>query len=123
MTDLAIDPPPIACTLGPGDFQARLAWIAALNARALRGHHRDDLVLHLTYAADAADDIREMIDKEKACCAFLDFATCEDAAGLQLTVTAPEEAREAADLVFEPFVAKTPAKAASSCGGRDGVPA
>jgi hypothetical protein len=116
MTELAIAAPPIACSLGSGDFQARVAWIAALNTRALRSHRRDDLVLHLTYAPDASDDVREMVAKEQACCAFLDFATREDAAGLQLTITAPEEAREAAELVFEPFVAKAPTEAASSCG-------
>jgi hypothetical protein len=121
MTDIAIAPPPIACTLGAGDFQARVAWIAALNARSLRSHRREDLVLHLTYAPDAAADVREMVAREQACCAFLDFATGEDAAGLQLTITAPEDAREAAELVFEPFVAKTPAQAASSCGCCDGV--
>ena len=116
MTNLAIDPPPIACTLGAGDFQTRIAWIAALNARALRSHRRDDLVLHLTYAPDADAEVREMIAKEQACCAFLNFAIREDAAGLRLMITAPESAREAAELVFEPFVTKTPAEASSSCG-------
>ena len=116
MTDLVLTPPPIACTLGAGDFQARVAWIAALNARALRNHRRDDLILHLTYAPNAAADIREMVSKERACCAFLDSAIWEDTTGLVLTITAPEDAREAAELVFEPFVAKTPAKAAASCG-------
>lgn len=117
MTDLAIDPRPIACTLGAGDFQARVAWIAALNARALRSYRRDDLILQLTYAPDAADDVREMVAKEQACCAFLNFATREDAAGLQLVITAPESARVAAELVFEPLVAKTPAIAVAACCG------
>lgn len=120
MTDVALDPPPIACSLGAGDFQARVAWIATLNARALRSHRRDDLILHLTYAPDAADQVREMVEKEQACCAFLDFAVREEAAGLQLTITAPERAREAVELAFEPFVAKTPAEAAAPwgcCGG------
>ncbi len=114
MKDLA--PPPIACSLGAGDFWARVAWIAALNTRALRSHRRDDLVLHLTYAPDAARDVREMVAKEQACCAFLDFAVREDAAGLQVTITAPEKAREAAELVFGPFAAKVSAKTVSSCG-------
>lgn len=121
MTDVVLDPPPIACTLGAGDFQARVAWIAALNARALRSHSRDDLVLHLTYAPDAANDVRELIAKEQACCAFLDFVTHEDPAGLQLMITAPEDAREAAELLFEPFVARTPAIAALSCSGCGGA--
>ena len=116
MTNLVLDPPPIACSLGAGDFQARVALIAALNARALRSHRRNDLILHLTYSPDAADAVREMVAKEQACCAFLDFAVRQDSAGLQLTITAPEEAREAVELVFEPFAAKTPTRAGSSCG-------
>jgi len=115
MTDPALTPPPIACSLAARDFQARLAWIAALNARSLRSHRRDDLVLRLIYTPDAADAVREMVTGEQACCAFLKFVTRLDQVGFHLTITAPEAAREAADLVFAPFVAKAPAKAASSC--------
>lgn len=46
---------PVACTLGAGDFKTRLAAIANLNSRALRGQRRDDLRLELTYAADARE--------------------------------------------------------------------
>jgi hypothetical protein len=115
MNDLAGDPPPIACSLEAGEIQPRLAWIAALNARALRSLRRDDLAIHLTYAREAADEVRELIAKEQACCAFLSFDLQEDAQGLVLTLTAPEAAREAAELLFEPFAAK-PLAAASSCG-------
>lgn len=31
---------PIACTLGAGDFKARVAWIATLNDTALRAERR-----------------------------------------------------------------------------------
>jgi hypothetical protein len=124
MTDIALDPPPIACSLGAGDLKARVAWIAALNARALLSHRRDDLALHLTYLPDAVDQVREMVAKEKACCPFLDFALRQDEVGLQLTITAPEAAGEAARLVFEPFTSKTAADAASAdCGCCGGVAA
>jgi hypothetical protein len=37
--------PPIACTLDMGSFKTRLAWITALNARALTTSRRGDLAL------------------------------------------------------------------------------
>jgi hypothetical protein len=40
---------PIACTLNPGEFKDRLAWIGVLTRDALRSHERRDLVLHLRY--------------------------------------------------------------------------
>jgi hypothetical protein len=62
---------PIACTLDVGDFRARLAQIAALNRDALHEHRR--------------------------CCAFLAFDLREESDELRLTITAPEEARGAAE--------------------------
>jgi len=57
----------IACTLTPGDFNRRLAWMAELTRDALREHRRDDLVLQLAYAPEAAHRVREMVRKEQAC--------------------------------------------------------
>jgi hypothetical protein len=95
--------PPIACTLAPGDYLARLVWIAKLARDALRGSERRDLVLELRYALDAADRVREMVRKEQACCAFLTFDLQETPEEIQLMIRAPEGAQRALDMLFGVF--------------------
>ena len=107
--------PPIACTLAPEAFKDRLAWIAALNKDALRKYERRDLVLELSYAPEARERVREMVRNEQACCAFLAFELREAGNEIRLTVTAPETAREAADALFEQFVANAPAPSSCAC--------
>ena len=92
-----VDAPLIACTLAPGKFKDRLAWIAALNKDALRKYERRGLVLELNYAPEARERVHEMVRNEQACCAFLAFELHEAGNEIRLTVTAPERAREAAD--------------------------
>jgi hypothetical protein len=97
------DTPPIACTLAPGDYPARLAWIAKLARDGLRSSERRDLVLELHYALEAADRVREMVRRERACCAFLTFDLQETSEEIQLIIRAPEEARGAVDMLFAVF--------------------
>ena len=97
--------PPIACTLAPGDYQERLAWISRLAREALRGSERRDLALELRYAPEAAARVREMVRREQACCAFLTFDLRENPEEITLAVRAPEEAREALDTLFGQFLA------------------
>jgi hypothetical protein len=96
---------PIACTLQPGRYQERLAWIAALARDGLREVSREDLRLELRYAPDVAARVREMVGMEQECCGFLRFELAETDDDMRLTITAPERARDAADALFEPFVA------------------
>ena len=98
------DEAPIACTLAPGDYRERLASIAELARDGLLGIRRDDLRLELRYARNVADRVRELVAKEQACCAFLDFAVSEIDEGVRLTITAPERAKDVADALFEQFV-------------------
>jgi Co/Zn/Cd efflux system component len=105
----------IACTLGAADFQSRLASIAALARDALRKHERRDLVLELSYAREARDRVREMVRLEQACCAFMTFELRESADDVRLTIAAPEEARDAAAMLFEHFIAPAGARSACSC--------
>lgn len=105
---------PIACTLGAGDLKARLAWIADLNRGHLKRHARNDLALTLVYDRSARDDVARLAAQEGECCAFLAFDVADGPEGTVLTVTAPEDAREAADTLFEGFMAGKPA--ASACG-------
>jgi hypothetical protein len=96
--------PAIACTLTGEHFRKRLAWISELTRDALQDHERDDLVLTLRYAHDAADRVREMVSRESECCSFLHFDLHEEQDQIRLTITAPEDAREAADMLFLQFV-------------------
>lgn len=107
----------IACTLGAGDFQARLAWIASLNNAALRDHRRADLRLELTYAAEAREQILQMVRGEEECCPFLIFDVRDEPGAVRLIIVAPESAREAAEAVFEPFQSKTFVPASCGCCG------
>jgi hypothetical protein len=107
--------PPIACTLAPGDFKDRLAWIAELTRNALRGYERHDLTLVLRYDPQAADRVEEMVRREKTCCSFLTFDVRQHPDEILLTIKAPEEARAAADMLFEQFVASAEGQPACGC--------
>jgi hypothetical protein len=97
------DTPPIACTLAPGDYLPRLAWIAELARDGLRRAERRDLVLELHYTLEAADRVREMVRRERACCAFLTFELRETSEEIQLIIRAPKEARGAVGMLFTAF--------------------
>lgn len=97
---------PIACTLPPGDLKERFAWIAELTRDALIEHRRQGLQLTLVYAHAAAARVRQMVRQERECCAFLTFDVAEERDSVKVTIRAPEEARDAADLLFEHFVAE-----------------
>ena len=94
---------PIACTLDAGDYKSRLAWIAALNAEALRDERLDGPRLELTYAAGARERVLQMVRQEQACCGFLGFEVREDAEAIRVTIEAPEGVRDAIETVFAPF--------------------
>jgi hypothetical protein len=96
--------PPIACTLGPGDFEDRLGWIGELSAKSLRSHRRDGLMLELTYDRSAAPDVNEFVRREQACCGFLRFDVRESADAIHLTIIAPPKAQGAAEELFAYFV-------------------
>jgi hypothetical protein len=115
-----VEATPIACTLTSGEQKERVSWIAALNRDALRSHRRRDLVLELHYAPEARARISEMVRNEEGCCGFLTFDLRETEDEIRLVITAPEAAREAADSLFEPFLARA---AAPSCACTGSVPA
>jgi len=116
MSDMTIaTEKPIACTLGAGDARARFAWIAELNRDALRGYERRELSLELRYAKIAIERVRELVRREQECCSVMTFGLREELTEVRLTITAPESAREAADSLFEQFVASTETDAACGC--------
>jgi hypothetical protein len=111
----SVEDPPIACTLTAGEYTDRLASIRALTLDALRRHERRGLVLDLHYAPEAAERVREMVRKEQVCCAFLTFDVRHAAEEIRVSITAPQSSREAADALFEQFLAGAPAPSACGC--------
>jgi hypothetical protein len=95
---------PIARTRQSGSYQERLAWIAVLARDGLHAVNREDLRLELRYAPDVATRVREMVRKEQECCGFLNFDLTETEEDVRLTITAPQRARQVADMLFEQFV-------------------
>src|SRR5689334_16947588 len=95
---------PIACTLGADEAPDRLAWIAALNRDALQSYERRDRVLELHYQRDAIERVRELVRREKACCAFLRFGLHEEPDEVRLLITVPESAGDATEVLFAQFV-------------------
>lgn len=112
---------PIVCTLEGDGFSERLAWIADLNARALKGARREGLRLELDYTPSAIADVRRMIAQEQACCAFLTFDLVEEREVLRLIITAPTAARDAVETVFGLFQEKAVQPAACGCTGGCGA--
>lgn len=94
---------PIACTLEGDSYKQRIAAIRALFARALKHSRRDGGHLHLTFDAAAASEVQDFIDKERACCAFLDFQLSEGDGVVKLIISVPPNAVDAAGDLLEPF--------------------
>jgi hypothetical protein len=101
-------PLPIACTLTPGDYSERLTWIAKLNRESLRSFHQNDLTLELVYDISASSQVRELVQREQTCCAFLHFDVAETADAIHLRIQAPPGARDStgalAGALFAPFL-------------------
>jgi hypothetical protein len=96
----------IACALGASDFKERVAGIHALARRSLRRADRAPLSLTLTYRPEALEEVRDLMHKEQTCCAFLAFDLKSSPRDVILTITAPEAAADAADLLFDHFAPK-----------------
>lgn len=97
------------CTLNAPRLRDRLAWIAALNAAGLRSYRRQGDRIVLTYAPAVADEVRELVARERECCAtFLDVALEEREDAVVLTIRAPAGLGAAADALFAPSAAEAP---------------
>ncbi len=95
--------PPIACSLSSDDYQERTKSIRNLAKRSLLSAHRTPLTLQLVYARHAFDDVQSLVRAEQQCCAFLRFEVTENDHAVQLLITAPAEAADATDALFDHF--------------------
>lgn len=98
-------PPAIACALGAADYRKRSAWIDDLNRTALRRYRRDGPHIRLVYDRTAASRVREFVRLERVCCPFLEFAIHASEDTVVLIISAPPEAAEAAEALFETYPA------------------
>jgi len=96
-------------------MKRRFAAIRELNSTGLRRSEQRGLVLDLWYAREHACGVRQMVAQEQACCEFLLFSLRDEPEGIRLTITAPEDARDAVDVLFEHFAASTESRAACGC--------
>jgi hypothetical protein len=48
-----------------------------------------------------------MVEQERICCPFLDFEFAERPDAVNVTIIAPESARESADMLFQQFLSGT----------------
>lgn len=106
------------CSLDGRALQQRIAAIANLNRRALVRLSRSGRSLVLNYRADALPDIQGMVADEKKCCSFLNFDVTTTPAGIELTITVPEDQADNADVLLSPFsTANSEATEGTSCCG------
>ena len=94
----------VACSLSPDALKDRLGWIGALNRELLRAYTLERAALRLVYRAEAAQKVREFVEKEGECCGFLHFAIHEAGDEIVLRIDAPDLAGMNAEPLFAPFM-------------------
>jgi hypothetical protein len=95
---------PIACTLDAARMRKRGASIDALFSNALGDQREIDRGLRARFRDTPGIEprIRELVEAEARCCAFLSFAIGRDGDALWLDITGAPEARP----VIEQFFAR-----------------
>jgi hypothetical protein len=102
---------PIACTLSPDGFAARMSLIDALAADGLitRAATAHGVRVRLRDTPEIERRVRELVAAESECCAFLDFTLGRDDDAIVLEIAGPDEARPVIDGFFSPATRSTPA--------------
>ena len=104
---------PIACTLPPDGFAARMGLIDALAADGLidRKDTERGVRVRLRDTPEIEQRTRELVAAESKCCAFLDFRLGREDDAIVLDIAGPDHARPMIDQFFR-------AEAASTRSGR-----
>src|SRR5690349_17472336 len=100
MPDKSVTHRPLACRLNGDDNRNRLTWIENLTRRALRGHRRDNLTLHLTDVPEALADVPLDGCARTGMLRVSDFRPATETHAINVTITAPEAVRDSADMLF-----------------------
>jgi len=90
---------PIACTLSPDQVEGRLAEFHELFAAHLvRLERPAPTHLRLVLAAEAGEEaVRDLLTRERGCCAFLDFTVRAEGGELLADLQVPAEAAPGLD--------------------------
>jgi hypothetical protein len=90
---------PIACSLGAGNLERRLATIGEIGAKSLIEQRKEGATYLLRFRSDpeTRERLEAIIEAEKQCCAFLDLSLEGSGDNLILSVTAPEAGQATAD--------------------------
>ena len=96
---------PVACSLGAGALEARLAAIAKVGTESLLSKRLegDRRLLSFRRTEIVRRELEGIIAAESECCSFLDLSLEEAGDELTLSIAAPENAREIADGLAEAF--------------------
>lgn len=86
---------PIACSLGGGELEQRLAAIAKIGADSLISHKLEEGRHRLRFRAGPATQkqLEEIVAAEEKCCSFLDLSLAEEGEDLVLSIAAPRDAQ------------------------------
>jgi hypothetical protein len=117
VAEQTLEPTMVACALSGEAFKARLASIAELNRASLLTHRRDDHRLELIYAANAREQVLNMVRGEQMCCTFLQFEVHHEPGAVHVVIVAPQAAREMAETMFDAFQSKAQSPAGCACCG------
>jgi hypothetical protein len=95
---------PIACTLPPDGFTARMGLIDALAADGLidRTDTERGVRVRLRDTPEIEQRVRELAAADSRCCAFLDFTLGRNDDVIVLDISGPEGARPVIELFFSP---------------------
>lgn len=90
---------PIACSLGSGALEQRLAAIAEIGADSLvsREIKGDQHLLRFRSDDGTRRRLEGIVAAEAECCSFLDLSLTEEGGKLVLSIAAPEAGQSVAD--------------------------
>jgi hypothetical protein len=96
-----------ACTLPTAERPLRLAEFDALFAKAVHSVSRNDarVRMHLTGAAGLRDRVRDLAERETACCSFFTFAIEGATDDLVLEISVPPEHQDILDALAKRAIA------------------
>jgi hypothetical protein len=99
------DETPIACSLGAGDLEKRLAAIAEIGAESLIDRNAEGGQHRLRFRSDAGtrQRLERLVAAEAKCCAFLDLSLREEGDDLILSIAAPGDGQTVADELARAF--------------------
>jgi hypothetical protein len=112
---------PVACSLGAGELEQRLAAIAETGASSLisRDIEGDRHLLRFRASGTTRQQLEDIIAAEAECCSFLDLSLSEQRDELVLSITGPKDAQAVADELAYAF-GRTRA-GGGAAGGRMGA--